>query len=360
MNTRGKMTRGSPLHAGGYQQIQSVSRNNLGSTGHLHDLVCNHRGATTGRRFTRRQSTLQQHKENMELRCCRITVLLVIMQTFLGIIITALGFYLRRLTLSIPLIETPFWAGIPLSLAGAIGMYLCAYDFKVYTGKKRIYSIKAVCAVISSTCVVACLVGSVFTGIHGHRIAAYTICDRLNSSCICSLQEPEPSVNRRMFVYEGMKRCTLVFSSLKDYLILQCALNTVASGVSLWFVLLLWRSRYRPFYGGLRLFSYSANQPSHPLTYSPTSETRAAVRKSAVNNQQHSPITHNPPIANKTNLTPSPVLQHTSRPFPSRPVYIRNSILDDFDDSPVMQLHANQNDNAHKAQSEVYPEIYVK
>ncbi|XP_064631982.1 sarcospan-like isoform X2 [Lineus longissimus] len=231
------------------------------------------------RRYTRRQSTLQQHKENMELRCCRINVLLVTMQTFLGITITALGFYMRTLTLSLQYYECPFWAGIPLSLTGTIGMYLCATDFKAYTGSTKMMVVKAVCFTLSAICMFVAIVAAVFVGIHGHRIASYDECKWYNNSkntstCECTIDKLDPDA--RIYIYEGVRRCNLIFSSIKDYLILECALTSVASGVSVWFVILLWKSRYQKFSGSLRLYSYSGGQTSHPVGQNPCASLNAS------------------------------------------------------------------------------------
>ena len=111
----GNLRRQSRGSQGQAQHLRTL-RNGLAATvPHsllAYDINCSQRGQ---RRYTRRQSTLQQHAENMELRCCRINVLLVTMQTFLGVTITALGFYMQTLTTSLPLYETPFWAGFPVS-----------------------------------------------------------------------------------------------------------------------------------------------------------------------------------------------------------------------------------------------------
>lgn len=59
---------------------------------------------------------LSMQKESFEIRCCRISVLLVTMQMALGTTITALGFYMETLTSSLTLRECSHWAGIPVSI----------------------------------------------------------------------------------------------------------------------------------------------------------------------------------------------------------------------------------------------------
>ena len=48
-------------------------------------------------------------------RCCRINVLLVIMQVCLGGMVTALAVYMETLTPSLRMRECPYWAGLPVS-----------------------------------------------------------------------------------------------------------------------------------------------------------------------------------------------------------------------------------------------------
>ncbi len=135
------------------------------------------------------------------------------------------------------------------------------------------------------------MIGSVFAGIHGNRISS-AICNTTGITCRCGFSTDSLA---RVFIYEDVGTCDFVVTTIKDYFILQCALNAIASGVCFWFVTLLWKSRYQDFYSGLRFFSYSANGPSHPWA-DPTS----------------------PPYMNNTH-TPSPITVHkvvqTKRPL---------------------------------------------
>lgn len=56
-----------------------------------------------------------QSREHLELKCCRINVLLVVMQSCMGVVVTALAFYMQTLTSTLVLRECPYWAGIPVS-----------------------------------------------------------------------------------------------------------------------------------------------------------------------------------------------------------------------------------------------------
>lgn len=121
--------------------------------------------------------------------------------------------------------------------------------------------LQVICFILSASCVFLCMIGSVFPGIHGSRISHFLHCNTTHLTCYCS-KSGEPSA--QVYVYEQVGSCSVLQTSVKDYLILECALNAIASGVCLWFVTLLWKSKYSDYYSGLRFFSYSANVPTHP------------------------------------------------------------------------------------------------
>ena len=72
--------------------------------------------ASIGLHGTRlRTISICSRKESLEMRCCRINVLLVTMQLCLGTTVTALGFYMETISPSLSIRECPYWAGIPVS-----------------------------------------------------------------------------------------------------------------------------------------------------------------------------------------------------------------------------------------------------
>lgn len=81
-------------------------------------------GALGARRPTRhRQFSVQSRRENFEMKCCRINVLLVIMQMSLGAVVTGLAFYMQTLSPSLAVRECPYWAGIPVSIPRLVIQY---------------------------------------------------------------------------------------------------------------------------------------------------------------------------------------------------------------------------------------------
>lgn len=60
---------------------------------------------------------------HLEMRCCRVEVLLVTMQTGLGLAVTGLGLYMLRLSSSLLITDCPFWAGLPVGTVVQLRLY---------------------------------------------------------------------------------------------------------------------------------------------------------------------------------------------------------------------------------------------
>ena len=106
------------------------------------------------------------------------------------------------------------------------------------------------------------MIAGVFPGILGSKIASFAECNMTDTRCLCSESD---SPRARIYIYEQIDSCETVITSVKDFLILQCSLNCIASGVCFWFVTLLWKSRYQDVYAGIRLPTHSPTVPSHHL-----------------------------------------------------------------------------------------------
>ncbi|CAH1782945.1 unnamed protein product [Owenia fusiformis] len=202
-------------------------------------------------------------RENFEMKCCKIKVLLVTMQLCVGIVITALSFYLQTLSSSMKIRETPYWAGLPLLVAGIVGIYFCATDIAAYAGSTKAFIVKSTCFLLSFCCLFVCMVSSVFCGIPANMIASFNECTNIGTNSTIT-QTCRCEQDTKTYDFNEVESCDVVMTSIKDYLILLCALNSIGSGVSMWFVGLLWKSRYRDFHSGLRFYSYSASVPDHP------------------------------------------------------------------------------------------------
>ena len=126
------------------------------------------------------------------------------------------------------------------------------------------------------------MVASVFPGFLGSKIAKLVNCSMTDTRCVCAeSNDPKATV----YTYKDIDSCETLIASVKDYLILQCSLNCIASGVCFWFVTLLWKSRYQDdFQPGLRFYSYNGNIPHHYL------ENQAKPTIEETNHHPPSPI----------------------------------------------------------------------
>ena len=96
----------------------------------------------------------------------------------------------------------------------------------------------------------------------------------IDTNCVCA-ESDDPKA--RVYIYEDIDSCETLIASVKDYLILQCSLNCIASGVCFWFVTLLWKSRYQDnFQPGLKFYSCNGNIHSHHQENRVTKTTRKA------------------------------------------------------------------------------------
>ena len=96
-----------------------------------HDLNNSHQPVNRARQHRRRTISVQS-REHFEMRCCRINVLLVVMQLCLGIVITALGLYMETLTGSLKIRECPYWAGVPVSIYPPESLLICFFADLIY------------------------------------------------------------------------------------------------------------------------------------------------------------------------------------------------------------------------------------
>ena len=120
------------------------------------------------------------------------------------------------------------------------------------------------CICLFLACLSCCLCSSacVFTSVHCFKIFSYWQCHtRAFHHCACVLN-PDPLAE--IFMYQNTSHCDDIRQELWKYLLSQSVLNAVGSVITLWFVLMLWKSRYNGFYAGLKFYSYSATVSPSP------------------------------------------------------------------------------------------------
>ncbi|XP_067683767.1 sarcospan-like [Haliotis asinina] len=182
-------------------------------------------------------------------RCCRIHILLVILQVLIGSGITALSFYLEFYLPVIRARERPYWAGIPLCIAGVSGIYYCATNFTSFSGTRKAFVTKAVCLFFSVLAIFLCIIATTFPVIHLSRIFTFATCRLSNNNCLCSMTADFES---RVFEYFEVEDCHVVQEEVRLYLLIMGGLCLLGFIISLWFVILVWQARYGKFYSGLR------------------------------------------------------------------------------------------------------------
>ena len=124
----------------------------------------------------------------------------------------------------------------------------------------EVFYFQALFFTLSAGCTVLCMTAGVFCAIHTSRIASFIECQSIASTCICVASN---SPRARIHLYE-VTDCDVLRTSVKEYLILQSALNVIASVVCFALVVIIWKSRYEGFHSGLRFYSYNASLPPHP------------------------------------------------------------------------------------------------
>ncbi|XP_060075640.1 uncharacterized protein LOC132555301 [Ylistrum balloti] len=190
--------------------------------------------------------------------CCTLKLFLVILQLLVGATISGAAFYLYFFsTKSLKIRETSFWAGIPLFLAGVLGIYHCANDYENYIGSTKHFILKAACFLLSLVCIFICLVASTFPVIHIARLYTFKHCENQANDCLCYESHDQSS---RQFTYKELGNCDLLFCVIKILLIVESSACILGSIISFWYVILLWRSKYGGIYSGIR---YSSTSNGH-------------------------------------------------------------------------------------------------
>ncbi|CAI2730941.1 unnamed protein product [Schistosoma spindalis] len=244
-------------------------------------------------------SELHVKKGDSFTRClCSLIVLLVCMQLFLGIVSTSLGLFLTWKVPELDPMECAYLSGIPLIISGLVGTCICFQHRIPSISPQLMNIIQITSGILSLSCFILCLTTSIYTGQkeqlleqrqeqqeqqqqpqhsqhfqhHPHQSQHFQysqqqqqqqqitintkIINKFNHSILinnsiihkqfmkpCCLEiiknvcECFIHYNKRIEYYHNIS-CHLLFSSIKDYIILQSALMCIGSGVSLWLWLL--------------------------------------------------------------------------------------------------------------------------
>uniref|UniRef100_A0A674JJF9 Sarcospan n=1 Tax=Terrapene triunguis TaxID=2587831 RepID=A0A674JJF9_9SAUR len=187
-----------------------------------------------------------QEEESHTCCGCRFPLLVALLQLVLGISITVLGFIMAGISSSLLVRDTPYWAGIIVSikLTNCIMFFFFALFQLMYF-------------LLSTLSLITCVLAVAFVAHHYSQITQFT-CDAVLDSCQCKLDTSDPL--SRTFVYQDVADCTSVTSTFNLYLLLQMVLNLITAIVCLLACFVMWKHRYQVFFVGVRLHSLTGTE----------------------------------------------------------------------------------------------------
>ncbi|KAK4470964.1 hypothetical protein MN116_006469 [Schistosoma mekongi] len=247
---------------------------------------------------------LHMNKGDSFTRClCSLIVLLVCMQLTVGIASTALGLFLTWKVPELEPKECAYLSGIPLVISGFIGTFICFRHRFPSISPELMNIIQLTSGILSFGSFIICLITSVYAGQKGSEIASYENTCRTVEFKQKVQQSLVETTNKALYpvtmnysninhyfiepcCYEIVKNtcecftitgeriacyhnlsCRLLFSSIKDYIILQSALMGVGSGVSLWSWLLFIENKLKYLLNSKYVrMSFSSTRSSVPET----------------------------------------------------------------------------------------------
>lgn len=185
------------------------------------------------------------------MRCSGTALALAATQLVAGLGLTALCVHLMLKLPSLTTRDWPIWAAGPLVTAGIVGVITVhsAKRYKSSANRKPIFVLKVVSFVLSSLSMVLCLVAASFLVLHVLLyIDRYVDCryDLLGHQCFCTLPD-----HRQLYRYANVT-CLQVHGSIKGLFYTTAVLSVLASLSCLWYLVILWSSRYVYFYAGMR------------------------------------------------------------------------------------------------------------
>lgn len=193
------------------------------------------------------------------MKCSSVALGLTAAQLVAGVGMTVLSIHTMLKLPSLATRDCPLWAAGPLLCAGIMGI-ITVYsntNYKTQHNRKPIFVLKVVSFALSGISGVLCIVAAAFLVLHVLLyIDRYAQCrdDALGRQCFCVLPDTV-----RLYRYAGVT-CLQVRSSVKGLFYTSASLSAFGGVCSLWYLTLLWSSRYVYFNAGLRR-SLVADQP---------------------------------------------------------------------------------------------------
>ncbi|XP_053320401.1 sarcospan [Spea bombifrons] len=192
-------------------------------------------------------------------RCCgcRFPLLVALLQLALGVAIAVLAFIMAASCSSLPVRDTPHWAGIIVSAVAVLGLFLLCLPYLPDEKTSCQFALKLSYFLLSTLSLVICVMAVAFAAYHYSLITQYT-CEMAAGSCQCTLDPSDPL--SRTFAYRDVADCGVVTGTVKVFVLLQMTLNLLLALVCLAACFVMWRDRYQVFYAGAWLQGPAADE----------------------------------------------------------------------------------------------------
>ncbi|XP_011629556.1 uncharacterized protein LOC105422035 isoform X2 [Pogonomyrmex barbatus] len=194
----------------------------------------------------------------------RLARCLAAFQTILGIAVTSLSLWLLLWAPHLPVVDNPYWSGMPLLMSGCFGICLLYCFKKEYPDLNPGFCLSAtklVSVFLAILATIACVSACIFSAMHLSRLMRLecTPARVLNATCVCR-PRGEPSDSLEGVVRYMDLNCPEVENILTILLIFSCTCNGLGALVAGWYSYLHWSTRYkRPKYTQVRTNTVSTN-----------------------------------------------------------------------------------------------------
>lgn len=209
----------------------------------------------------------------------RLARCLAAVQTIFGIAVISLSLWLLLWAPHLPIIDNPYWSGIPLLMSGGFGISLLCCFKKEYpsTSLGVCFSVTKIFSLfLAFLATIACIIACVSSAIHLSRLMGLecTPARVLNATCVCRPRD-EPADSLEGAVRYMDLNCPEVENVLTILLIFSCACNGLGALVVGWYAYLHWgRKSKRPKYVQVRTNTIPRNNPLNRPIYKSNLEER--------------------------------------------------------------------------------------
>ncbi|TGZ46179.1 Uncharacterized protein DBV15_06525 [Temnothorax longispinosus] len=194
----------------------------------------------------------------------RLARCLAVFQAILGVAVISLSLWLLLWTPHLPVMDNPYWSGMPLLMSGSFGIcLLCCFrkEYPTLTSGFCLSATKIVSVFLAILATIACVSACIFSAMHLSRLMGLecTPARVLNATCVCRPRGEPPDSLEGAVRYIDLN-CPDVESILTILLIYSCICNGLGALVAGWYSYLHWSTRdKRPKYTQVRTNTISMN-----------------------------------------------------------------------------------------------------